>query len=187
MFVDRMPDCHSPKHLAILRAKAGKSVVGLLAGKPVQAMTHWYKGKTFPCPGSEHLKCPICELGVTKRYYAYHPLRSSKGSAAAVELTATAEALLLDCLANRPNDCLVLMTVSRKGGKRNNPLHVDCEFRPVSQEEYANFYGKMIDQDLLKRALCRLWNVPEWEPGVNQDEFEGIVCRYLRSVVKGDV
>lgn len=187
MFTDRIPDCHSPSHLAILRATPKAPVVGLKAGEPVRVLTHWYKGKTVPCVESSPLGCPICQKGVNKRYYAYYPIRSARGSAAAVELTATAEAQLVDSLRLCPDGHLVLIRTSRAAGKKNNPLHVECEFRPCSPEEFAAFFSKHLDKDLMKRALCRLWNLPEWEPGINEDDFIEVTRRYLELLIEGAV
>jgi hypothetical protein len=187
MFVDKMPDCHSPKHVQILRASANRPVKGLIAGEIVRVMTHWYKGRTLPCVNNSQTECPLCLKSLSVRYYAYVPMRGKLGTAAAVELTATAEAQLVDYLRQQPEGTIPILTVTRAQGKRNNPLSVDVDFKCVSPVEFGNFFSKHLDKDLLKRALCRLWNTPEWDPGVNEFEYYQTVSNYLKLVVEGAV
>jgi hypothetical protein len=187
MFVDKMPDCHNPKHVQILRAKANRPVKGIMAGNLVRAMTHWFKGRTLPCVGTSNLDCPLCQKGIASRYYSYLPLRGRLGLAAVVELTSSAERELIDGLKCLNVGSVAVVTVSRASGKANNPLHVDLEFKQMDPEEYGKFFSKRLDNDLIKRALCKLWGCPEWEPGVNEGDWFLIVQSYLEQVVEGNV
>jgi hypothetical protein len=187
MFTDHLPDCHNPQHIKILRATASRRVQGMLAGVPVRAFTHWYRNKTLPCCQSCRVECPLCTRGLSKRYYAYYPIRNSRGLTAAVELTATAEAQLLDHLHQSNAWEVPIITVSRPAGKKNNPLAVDCEYRTLSEEDFVKFCDKQIDEDLVKRALCRLWNVPEYGNEFKEDEYLQIVANYLKEMIEGNV
>ena len=183
MFTECMPEATSVKSLTILRAKAGSPIVGMIAGLPVRCLTHYFRKKTVPCVMSSHRECPLCTKGLSKRYYAYYPLQSGKGSLAVIELTASSEAALVDFLKNQPPMSLPVLTVKRQAGRKNNPLIVNVDFKHCSHEEMAAFGSKTVDKDIVKRTLCRLWSMPEWSPGMNEDEYGNLAASYLTELV----
>lgn len=187
MFTTEMPSCHSPQHIKILRASGTKKIEGMLAGEPVTTVTHWYNGRTLPCAKSRDTHCPLCDKALSTRLYAYFPIRSGRGMIAAAELTPTAVEQLNDFLQHQPPMTIAIMTLSRQPGKRNNPLHVDVEFRPCSEAELDAYSQKYVDPNLLKRALCRLWGVPEYVPGIHEVAYMNKVSKYLDMVLEEKV
>ena len=187
MFTDNMPEAHSTRSFTVLRAKAGAPIVGVMAGQPVRCLTHYYRKRTLPCVMSSNQECPLCMKGHGKRYYAYYPIQSGRGTIAVVELTASSEATLTDYLKQKPPMSLPVLSVRREAGKKNNPVQVSVDFRHVTHEELDAFGSKTVDKDLVKRTLCKLWSLPPWEPGCNEDEFAKIVASYLRDLIEGHV
>lgn len=187
MFTDKMPDVMSAKQLTIYRAKPGKPVVGIQAGSPVRTLSHWYRGRTLPCLATESEKCPLCLAGIDVRYYAYYPIRSAKGNGAIVELTATAEAELEDHLRTMPEESIPILKIYRAAGKKNNPVHCDCEFKPCSRDERLAFERVKIDRDLIRRSLTRLWNLPTWPEEMNLEDFTDIARKHIEQVLKGNI
>jgi len=187
MFLDKMPNVQSAKQVTIMRAKPGKPIQGLVTGSLIRVMTHWYKGKTLPCLLDSLNKCPLCKIGIAKRYYAYYSLRGAKGGAAMLELTATAEAELMDYAKQCPAGSVLLVTASRAPGKKNNPIHVSVEFRDCSAENMIAINKADLDKDIMKRSLTRLWNLPEWGLGMREDVYVEIVSSHIQEVIDGNV
>ena len=130
-------------------------------------------------------ECPLCKKGHSKRYYAYYPIQSGKGTTAVIELTASSEATLVDFLKQMPEMSIPVLTVKREAGRKNNPVIVSVDYRHVSREEFVSFAGKTIDKDLIKRTLCKLWNMPDWEAGENENDYSEIAAAYLTDLVEG--
>jgi hypothetical protein len=187
MFTDKMPDVTSAKQLTVYRAQANKPVQGMLAGLPVRVLSHWWRGKTIPCLKDEDQPCPLCDRGVDKRYYAYYPLRNAKGSSAIVEMTATAEAELTDHLKLGPKKSIPILKVYRLKGKRNSPVHCDVDWKPCSEKEWTAFERVKIDQDLIKRTLARLWNLPQWPESMTLKDYEQLARKHVAEVVAGNI
>jgi hypothetical protein len=187
MFTDNMPDVMSAKQLTVYRARPNKPVSGMIAGSRVRTETHWWKGRTLPCLATAEKQCPLCQEGVAVRYYAYYPLRNAKGAVAIVELTATAEAELEDHLQTAPENSIPILKVYRAAGKKNNPVHCDCEFKPCSIEELTAFERVKVDVDLIQRTLTRLWNLPPWPEGMNLEDFTDIARKHIDQVLKGNI
>jgi hypothetical protein len=122
--------------------------------------------------------------GLSKRYYAYYPLQSGKGTTAVVELTASSEAVLVDFLKQQPKMSVPLLTVKRQPGRKNNPIQVSVDFKHLSYEEMAAFGSKMIDKDMIKRTLCKLWSMPEWSTGMNEEEYGNLAASFLTELVE---
>jgi hypothetical protein len=184
MFTDSMPDSSRENYLTVLRATSKKPVTGLMAGMPVRAMTHYWQTKTWPCTMLESLECPLCMKGLSKRYYAYYPIRGRNGSAAVVELTGSAETALLDQLKLKDPRDLPIVKVTRAPGKRNNPLEVSVEFRHCSEEEWAAYENKIVDENLIKSTLCRLWNIPAFDPKIEHNEMLLRVSKFMHELVR---
>jgi hypothetical protein len=187
MFMDQMPDVMSAKQLTVYRARPNKPVSGMIAGKPVRTKSHWFKGRTLPCLATEHDCCPLCVEGIPVRYYVYYPLRNAKGAAAIVELTATAEAELVDYLRTQPADSIPCVKVYRAAGKKNNPVHCEVEFKPCSKSELLAFERVKLDVELIRRTLTRLWNLPHWPEGMNLKDFTDITRKHITQVLKGNI
>jgi hypothetical protein len=187
MFLDKMPDAQSAKQVTVYRAKPGRPICGLLTGSCVRVMSHWYRSKSLPCLKEDLNRCPLCDLGINQRYYAYYSLRGRNGTAAMVELTATAEGQLVDVASCCPQDSVVLLTVSRAPGKKNNPLIVSAEYRHCSNEEIAQINRVDLDRDLMMRTLIRLWGLPEFPLGMREDDYNLIAERYTKEIIRGNV
>lgn len=183
MFTDSMPEVHSTRSLTVLRAKAGTPIVGMIAGQPVRCLTHYYRKRTLPCVMSSHRECPLCTKGLSKRYYAYYPIQSGRGTTAVIELTASSEAVLVDFLKQMPPMSIPVLTVKREPGKRNNPIQVSVDYRHCSHEELVSFGSKTVDKDLIKRTLCKLWNMPDWDAGCDENEYSETAAAYLTDIL----
>lgn len=187
MFLTSFPDIHSPKYLQVVRVKSGSSVCGTLCGDPVQAAIHYYRGKSYPCVSSTEARCSLCTKGLSKRLYAWWPIRGKRGQGAVLEMTQTAFLAVREAVDICPADHIILVRLSRAAGRKNAPLTCDTEYRRLSDEEKRHLVRTQIDGDLIKRTLCRLWDLPEWDPGMNEEEFDEITTRYITEMVASEV
>jgi hypothetical protein len=187
MFLTEMPDVQSAKQITVYRAKPGRPICGFLTGSCVRTMSHWYRSKSLPCLKADLNHCPLCDLGINQRYYAYYSLRGRNGTAAMVELTSTAEAQLIDVASCCPKESVIFLTVSRAPGKKNNPLIVSAEYKSCSKEELAQIERVNLDRDLMMRTLIRLWNLPEFPLGMHEKDYSLIVERYITEMIHGNV
>jgi len=187
MFFNSMPDVKSPNQVQIVRVKAGKPLTMYLTGDCLQVMTHWYKGKSFPCLKPELDNCPLCQIGVVQRYYAYYGIRSQDGKPRMLELTSTAEAQLTDCFRNCPIESVMLVTVGREPGKRNNPIHVSGNYKNCSPEELGEAQRVVLDKDLMKRSLIHLWGLPTTNGNITVHEYYLTLEKHIKEVINGNV
>lgn len=187
MFLDEMPDVRSKKQVQLLRVKPGAPIKGILTGNFIRTLVHFYKSKSLPCLESSLNRCPLCRLGINQRYYAYYSIRGASGKAAMLELTATAEATLIDFAKNRPEESAILVTVSRPAGKRNNPIHLEAEFKHCSPENQAALCRVDLDRELMKRSLMHLWNLPDWKNGRSFEDQALIIEKHLEEFINGNV
>jgi hypothetical protein len=187
MFFNSMPDVRSPRQVEIIRVKAGKPLTMYLTGDSLQVMTHWYKGKSFPCLKPELDECPLCQIGVVQRYYAYYGIRSQDGKPRMLELTSTAEGQLGDCFHKCPRDSVMLVTVGREPGKRNNPIHVSATYKSCSPEELGEIQRVGLDKQLMKRSLIHLWGLPTPNEKTSVHEYYEILNLHIREVINGHV
>jgi len=187
MFLDKMPDVQSTKQITVLRVKPGKPIKGLITGSVIRTITHWYRNRSLPCLKEDLDLCPLCDRGVLQRYYAYYSIRGSRGAACMVELTATAEAEMVDHFRTCPKGSVLVATVSRQPGKRNNPIHVCSDYHACSPEELAEIRRLDLDPDLMARSLVRLWGLPTWEPDMKFELYVPKVANYITEVINGTV
>jgi hypothetical protein len=187
MFLEKAPDVQSVNQLTIMRAKPNQQIQGVITGSAIRAIVHWYRSKSLPCMKAALNRCPLCDLGVAQRYYAYWSVRGKKGKAAMVELTATAEAEMMDHFLHLPEESVLLVSVYRTPGKRNGPVHVNAEYRTVSPEERVQLVRCDLDQDLMKRSLVRLWNLPEWPTGMPENAYDEIIEKHMQEVIRGNI
>jgi len=187
MFLEQMPDVRSPRQVEIVRVKPGKPLRMILTGDTIRIMTHWYRGKTFPCLKAALGRCPLCQLGVNQRYYAYYAIRSLDGKPRMLELTSTAEARLVECFKVCPSGSVMYVLVSREHGKRNNPITVSAEYRDCSPEDVAHANRITLDRNLMKRSLTHLWNLPPWNESDNLQTYYAIVENHIKEVISGNV
>lgn len=187
MFLEQMPDVTRPSQVEIVRVKPGKPLRMILTESSVRIMTHWYRGKTFPCLKEALKRCPLCQLGVNQRYYAYYAIRSLDGKPRMLELTSTAEAQLVDCYKVCPAGSIMYVLVSRERGKRNNPIMVSAEYRDCSPEEMAQANRITLDRNLMKRSLTHLWNLPAWDESDDIQTYFATVESHIKEVISGNV
>jgi hypothetical protein len=187
MFLEKAPDVQSPGQLTIMRAKTNQQIQGVITGSAVRTIVHWFRSKSLPCLKATLKRCPLCDLGVPQRYYAYWSVRGKKGKAAMVELTATAEEELIDHFRRQPQGSVLLASVFRTPGKRNSPVHVNAEYRTVSPEEQAQLLRCDLDPELMKRSLVRLWNLPEWPLGMREEDYDEIIEKHMQEVIRGNI
>lgn len=187
MFLDKVPDVRNAKQVTVLRVKPGRPITGWITGSVIRTMCHWYRSKSLPCLKQSRGHCPLCELGINQRYYAYYSLRSHTAGSEMIELTINAEEQLLDHARRCPNESAMLVTVSRKPGKRNNPIEVAVEYRDCSPEERAALARIDLDKDIMERSLCRLWGLPEWPLSMRADIYDALVEKYIKEVIDGHI
>lgn len=187
MFLTNCPDVHSPKFLSVVRVKPGSAIRGTVCGEPLRAMIHYYRGKSYPCVSTERAPCSLCSKHLPKRPYAWWPVRGKSGAGILIETTQTVDVQLAEGLKNCPQNHLLLLTVSRSSGKKNAPLGCEIDYRELLDEERAHQFRTTIDMDLMKRCLCRLWDLPEWDPGCREDDYYEMVARYITEMVANEV
>jgi hypothetical protein len=171
MFMQQMPSRNGQHHLQLIRVKAGQKVAGLICGEPVRTYVHYHKGKSLPCISELSDICPMCETGFPRRYYAYYPLRNPEGKTAFIELTQTAEEIMQDHLADTPPNTIPQIVVSRKVGKRNNPLTIDVKTHEVDAEKFAAWLEKLTPVEEIIRTLLILWDLPKQREGEEDNEY----------------
>lgn len=187
MFLDERPRFQSNHQLQVYRATANRPIQGLLIGEPTRVMLHWWKGKSLPCVANDRRDCCLCDKEVPVRYYAFYPILGKSGSIALVEVTATAEAELMDGLRMRSGSGVPVIKVFRAAGKKNNPLHVEVQFKTASESELESYSKNNPNPVQMKRSLCRLWNLPEWSDAEHVDSYFDRVGRWLKEVVNGNL
>lgn len=187
MFLTNFPDIHSPRFLQVIRVKSGSGISAMICGEPIRAAIHYYKGKSYPCVSSTEIPCCLCTKHLTKRLYAWWPIRGKKGLGAVLETTQTIDAQIVEAVRICPNDHVTLVNVSRASGRKNAPLACETSYRKLSDDEKSHRTRVEIDPDLIKRTLCRLWDLPEWDPGMNENEFDQITARYIREMVAAEM
>jgi len=155
----------------------------MVCGETVKVMTHYFRKRSLPCVSSTGTQCYLCSTGIPKRLYGYVPIRGKGGASAAVEMTAgclqSYESQLLDPL----ETAIAMLKVFRGSGKSNSPLECSVEYRTISVEEASKWGAKLIDKDVIKRSLCKLWELPDWSRGVNEIDYFEIVSLYIRELV----
>lgn len=190
MFLERFPEHEETNYLQLIRVKAGKSVCGVICGRPVRVFTHYQNGKTIPCAEREGEPCGLCLSGLKKRFYSYYPIIGREGSTAIVELTYSAEKDLLDLLRETgpsnsktplflDEEHVVTIKISRKAGKRNNPLAIELGAIKATEEQRKKMTEKWVEADEIIRTLAKLWDLPEQEKA---EDFRQYIDR-LQDVV----
>lgn len=162
------PKPHLPH---ILRVKSGQTVQARLAGDPVRALTHYFKGRTHPCLQPYEHGCPLCDVCGSARYYAYWPISGSTGLTAAVELTQLAELQLQALLDNTAPPIGTLLTFHRPGGRRNNPVEVSLPATLPHNDHDRKTQIAPIPPEQIQATLCRLWDCPPPRPAEPVDEY----------------
>jgi len=146
-------------------------------------------GRRFPVPKERdhHADC-VCRS--KKRFHSYYPIIGREGSTAVVELTYSAEKDLLDLLRETgPSNSktplfidekhVVTIKISRKAGKRNNPLGIEIGAIEATEEQRKKMAQKWVEADEIIRTLAKLWDLPEQEKA---EDFRQYIDR-LQDVV----
>ncbi len=169
---------HEPEELALvplLRARSNKPVSGELCGDPLRVFVHFAVGRSWPCTG---FSCTLCKRQVAKRFYAYYPVRGSRGGTAIIELTGRAEGELLHQMNPHTDVPSGFIKVSRLSGKKNMPCKVEWksieEYKDtacVREDDNKNTGGGVLSESELKTALMRIWKLPTMNGEQEEREY----------------
>jgi hypothetical protein len=183
MFLAEFKDAGCLGSLTIYRAKIGKPISGIVSGPAIGVPLHYYRKKSLPCVSSTETQCSLCGLGIPKRVYVYQPIRSNRGTAAIVEMTSVAANQFLSLMNDLPPKNLAILRVSRGCSRPNAPLDCGVDFKSCSDVEWDEWQRKIIDVDLIKRSLTKLWEMPDWPASMNEDDYDDLCARYVREIV----
>jgi hypothetical protein len=161
--------------IPLLRVKAGGQVTARLTGSPRRVAVHYYQSRSWPCTISP---CSLCKLGISRRIYAFYPVVSKSGQLGILELTSPADHALSRLLGPYFENPEGIVTVTRAGGKRNNPLHVNWRL----DVEKGWSQSKGLDQRELINCLFRIWGLPQLKNGDNGEDHVFKVADAIRSL-----
>lgn len=181
MFTQQRPSAQDNTHLQLLRVKAGSKIEGLICGQPVRAYIHYFKRKSLPCINDLTEICPLCETGFSRRYYAYYPIRNAEGKTAFVELTQTVENQLHNHLESAGSCTIPQIIVTRKAGKKNNPLNIDVKWHTVEPEKMKIWLSKLTPIDEIIKTLLILWELPKQRDDELDKEYGDRLAEILMS------
>jgi inactivated superfamily I helicase len=154
VWLDTPQPMEQDRSVPILRPQPGRSIQGELAGECLRCFIHWHKGRTWPCTGSG---CELCKRETSRRVYSFYPVRGKNGQAGIIEMTALAEAQLLEQMSPHTQVPSGTITISRPPGKRNASCHVD--WKPATEPSQP-FMHTIDQKKWMEDALCRLWKLP---------------------------
>lgn len=177
MWVDKAPPAKKPALTPLLRPRPGQQISGTLCGEPLRVFLHFTNGKSWPCIGRG---CCLCEQQIPRRYYSYYPVRDSKGTLGIMELTGQAEDLLDEQMFPFSQVPCGEICVRRAEGRRNMPCTVEWK-EPLNGK---NTGGGKVDVKELQASLMRIWNLPNNDGDLPDNEYLASLNETIRARTK---
>jgi hypothetical protein len=160
----------------VVRPRPGQTVRVMIVGEPLRLFIHFHRRRTWPCT---LVHCPLCKQHVSRRIYSYYPAVKPCGTRVLLELTALGEESLLKEMEEVTTEPSGIASVSRPGGRRNQPVKV--EWVPGDPEK-AKKHGRL-GTSWTQSALFRLWDLPE----PSDDLCNGEHAEHLAKVIASRV
>ncbi len=154
MWLDEPPPIPTAPQIPLLRPKPGASVSGRLCGEPLRCFIHFAANRSWPCTGRG---CFLCGKKIGRRCYAYYPVCDQKNHLGIIELTSLAENQLITQMEPFSHEPCGVIKVYRPAGKRNQP----CVVTWTEPKERKQTASSQLDGQTLKRALFRIWQLPD--------------------------
>jgi hypothetical protein len=156
--------------IEILRCPAGGKFDCLILGEPMCTYTHFYRGRTYPCPSGD---CPLCKADCRARFYSYTPV-GFRGSLRLLELTQSATWQLAEQV---KGDYFGKVTeIWRQGKRQNSPLKAKVTHDRAEETK---------DPELpdVRRILLKIWTMPFDNGEATDDEIAEHVRTRLKALM----
>ena len=164
MWVQKTPPTKKPALTPLLRPQPGAHISGELCGEPLRIFLHYVSCRSWPCVGRS---CWLCEQHIARRYYAYYPVRNSKGVLGIMELTGQAEGQLCKQMKPYSQTPCGNICIERPHGRRNSPCIVHWK-EPTNNK--ASGCGPVEVREL-QAALMRIWKLPDNDQDLDEREY----------------
>lgn len=161
------PDCPS---IDILRCPTAGKFECLALDEPFCIWTHFYRGRTYPCPSHD---CPLCVADFHGRMYSYTPV-NFRDTIRLLELPQAAtyhlNAKAVDGITGRT------ILVARNGRRQNSPVTANPSTEKVAPIRLPSLPD-------VRLVLLKIWSMPFAAEKYSDDDVANHVRRRLRQIM----
>lgn len=170
MFPTRPPDPQD-RGIPIFRLPPQGTIQALAISEPFCVYTHFYRGRTYPCPQGT---CPLCQADYAARFYSYTAVLI-EGQLRLLELTAAATWHLAELA---PNGLRGKTLIAERTGRRQNaPIHASLAAHQIN--------GRPIPPPPDVRAtLIRIWRIGKPHETANDEQYAAILNHTLAKLLE---